>query len=264
MKHFSAILISLLFCCFIHIHSEVTTLSKSLWQKDARSLSLGGGMNAIDQSDSEGLSVSYFVPYQLFELSSRSIKIAQKTKWMNLDGYFVQTGDEVYMENYLSLGVSRTLSKSFIMGIKAGYFHCSSIIDEKASTWLSELSCKYKPYEKLQIYIYLFNPTGSKIKRGDDFICMNQSFHLGGSFYPVEKIEWLIEVEKVQQESINWHLGIEYAVWDVFCIRAGLSAKPLCPSWGFGGKIRRFKYALGGNAHPVLGLSSCFSLYYIW
>jgi len=264
MKSSSVILLSLIFGCFSPIHSKNSTLSESLWLKDARSISLGGGINAIDQSISQGLSVSYFVPYQLLELSSRSIKIVQKTKWMNLDGLFVQTGDEVFMENYLSLGVSRALSESFIMGVKAGYFHCSSIIDEKASTWLSELSCKYKPYDKLQIYIYLFNPTGSKIKRGDDLICMNQSFHLGGSFYPVKKIEWLIELEKIQQESINWHLGIEYTICDVFCIRAGLSANPLRPSWGIGGKIRRFKYALGGNVHPVLGLSSCFSLYYIW
>jgi len=264
MKHWSVILFSVIIGCFTPIHCEDSTLSESLWLKDARSISLGGGMNAIDQSVSQGLSVSYFVPYQLFELSGRSIKIAQKTKWMNLNGVFVQTGDEVFMENYISIGASRSLSGSFIMSVNAGYYHYNAISNENASTWLSELSCQYKPCDKLQIYLYLFNPTGSRIKRGDDLIRMNQSFHLGGSFYPVKKVEWLAELEKIQSEKIIWHLGIEYAVWDVFCIRTGLSANPVRPSWGIGGTLHRFKYALGGNIHPVLGLSSCFSLYYIW
>lgn len=264
MKHWAVTLILLLFRGFTSVQGEDSTLSESLWLKDARSISLGGGMNAIDKSASQGLSVSYFVPYQLFELSSRSIKIAQKTRWMDLDGIIVQTGDEVFMENYISIGASRSLSGSFIMSVNAGYYHCKAVSVENASTWLSELSCQYKPCDKLQIYLYLFNPTGSKIKRGDDLIRMNQSFHLGGSFSPVKKIEWLTELEKVQSKRIIWHLGIEYAVWDVFCIRTGLSANPVRPSWGIGGTLHRFKYALGGNIHPVLGLSSCFSLYYIW
>lgn len=264
MKHLTFTILSLILGIYTPIHCEDATCSESLWLKDARSISLGGGMNAIDHSVSQGLSVSYYVPYQLLELSSRSIKVAQRTKWMDLDGIFVQTGDEVMMENYISIGASRSLSGSFIMSANVGYYYCKTIIHENASSWLSELSCQYKPCDKLQIYLYLFNPTGSKIKRGDDLIRMSQSFHLGGSFYPVKKIEWLAELEKVQSEKIIWHLGIEYAIWDVFCLRTGLSANPLQPSWGIGGKVRRFKYALGGNIHPVLGLSSCFSLYYIW
>ncbi len=234
------------------------------WQKDGRSIGLGGGMNAIDQKSLNGISINYLLPYHLSELSTRSIKICQQTKWLKMEGLWSQAGDAIFMENYFALGASRYLSGSFMLGIKAGFYRYAMITGDKGSTLISELNCKYKPYEKMQITVYLFNPMGAKIKRGNDQITMYQSFHLGVSYYPTNKIEGLLEMEKTQQEAIIWHLGLEYAIMEKFFIRTGLSTPPLRPSWGIGGNIHRFKYAIGGNIHPVLGFSSCFSFYYSW
>jgi hypothetical protein len=240
------------------------TLNGSFWQKDGRSIGLGGGINASEQGAIEGISISYSLPYLLKPLSTRSVKVAHQTKWMNLDGLWSQTGDAVFMENYLALGVSRNLSEHFTLKVKAGYYHYALIKGGKGSTFLSEIGCKYKLYDKMQINLYLFNPTGAKIKRAEKNVTLCQSFHLGEIFYPVKNMEGLFEIEKNQLEKTIYHLGLEYSLCETFILRTGLSGMPLKPSWGIGGKFNRFKYALGANSHPVLGFSTCFSLYYNW
>ncbi|MDD4922402.1 MAG: hypothetical protein PHS30_07995 [Bacteroidales bacterium] len=261
MKYVFAIIFSLITS---RIYGGNIALNGSFWQKDGRSIALGGGINAIDQSASREIAISYFLPYHLSEISTRSIKLAYHTKWMNMNGLWSQTGDAVYLEDYLALGASRSLSGSFILGAKAGYYHYAFISEEKGSAWLSEIHCSYKPYEKMQINIYLFNPTGSKIKQAGKENFLSQSFHFGGSFYPAKNTEWVVELEKEQQEELIWHVGFEYGIGDIFFIRTGFSVQPLKPSLGIGGQIHHFKYAFGGNIHPVLGFSSCFSLYYNW
>jgi len=227
-------------------------------------MALGGGMIGIEQSDSTEISLNCQLPYNLRELSIKSIKLSNPTRWMKLDVFWAQTGDAVFLENYLSLGASRYLSESFMLGIKAGYYHYSLINKEKGSTLLSEIKCSYKLHEHFEIDIYIFNPTGSKISKGENNILLYQSFHIGGLFSTTEKAEWLFEIEKVQQEKLIWHLGFEYVVWNTFILRTGLSANPLKPSWGIGGQIHRLKYSLSENVHPVLGFSSCFTIGYNW
>ncbi|MCK9311448.1 MAG: hypothetical protein M0P26_04125 [Bacteroidales bacterium] len=264
MKRIIILFLFVLYCTSNNSYCRNEIFTGASCQKDGRSMALGGGMMGIEQSDSSAIFLNCQLPYNLRELSIKSIKLTNPTKWMKLDVFWAQTGDAVFLENYLSLGASRYLSGSFMLGIKAGYYHYSLISDEKGGTLLSEINCSYKLYENFKIDIYIFNPTGSKINKGENDIPLYQSFHIGGLFSNTEKAEWLFEIEKVQQEKLIWHLGFEYAVWDTFILRTGLSANPLKPSWGIGGKFHRLKYSLGGNVHPVLGLSSCFTISYNW
>jgi len=231
---------------------------------DGRSLALGGGMNALEMETTEGLFLAYILPYHLKELSSRSLKASLETRWMDLEGGWTQTGDELFMENYLSLSASRYLSGSFRLKVKIGYYHYSLITGEKGSTLLSELRCTYKLSEKMQINLYVFNPTGSRINQTENPISISQSLNVGFHFTPVKKLEGFVEVEKILMQKTILHLGLEYALCEELVLRTGLSAQPFIPSWGFGGKISRFKYAVGANNHPTLGISSCFSLFYNW
>jgi len=247
-----------------NIYSIDYTLNGTFRQNDGKSIGLGGGVNATEQEAIEGISISYSLPYLMKELSTRSIKIACRTKWMNLDGLWSQTGDAIFIENYLALGTSRNLSKSFMLGVKAGYYHYTLIKGNKGSTLLSEIYCKYKLYNKMQINLYLINPTGARIKRAEKNVTLYQSFHIGEIYYPTKNIEGFFEIEKIQLEKTIYHIGLEYSLCETFILRTGLSGLPLIPSYGIGGRFNRFKYALGANRHPVLGYSTCFSLYYNW
>jgi len=231
---------------------------------DGRSLALGGGMNALEMETTKGLFIAYILPYQLKALSSRSLKAALETRWMVLESGWTQTGDECFMENYLSLSAARYLSGSFRLKVKIGYYHYALITSEKGSTLLSELGCSYKLSEKIHINLYVFNPTGSRINQTKNSISISQSLNVGFNYRPVKKLEGFMEVEKILMQKPILHLGLEYILCDELILRTGLSAKPFIPSWGFGGKINRFKYAVGANNHPTLGFSSCFSLFYNW
>ena len=264
MIRIKTLLIYLIIFCLITILNEVYALNGTTWYKDGRSIALGGGMNAIEQTESSGIAINYSLPYNLKELSTRSMKFTYKPKWLGMEGFWSQTGNVVFMENYFAFGASRHLTESFILGVKGGYYHYSSINGTKGSIWLAEILCSYRLSEKIQVSIYLFNPTGATINQSENSIPMDQSFHFGMSYYPVKKTELLVEIEKHQKTPLIGHLGIETSIWESFILRAGLSSKPFCPSWGIGGKIHRFTYALGGTIHPVLGFSSCFSIQYIW
>lgn len=263
MQRLYILLLCQIFCNHLYLIGE-TSLNGANFYKDGRSIALGGGFNAIEKPVVSGVSISYLIPYNLNELSTRSITGTFITKWMGLDGQWAQTGSEIFMEDYLAFGASRQLSKTFKLGIKGDYYHYATINNTKGSTLLSEIYCYYNPFDKMEVCIYLYNPTGSKVQKSGELIPLNQSFHFGGTFFPVKNTELLFEFEKPQKQDLIFHLGFESSVWETFIIRAGLSTQPLMPSWGIGGKIRHFKYAIGGNMHPVLGLSSCFSLQYNW
>jgi hypothetical protein len=264
MKRLTGLLIGLLFLIQSNIHGNGRSVLGSTWQPDGRSISLGGGRNAAEPDTGNGISLSYLIPYQLIDLSSRSLKTNLRTQWMELEGSWTQTGDAVFRENYLALGAARALSGSLTLGVKTGYYRYDLINGEMGSVLLSEIQCRYRPARKMEISAYLFNPTGASLKRFEERVPLQQTFHLGISYLAARDLEILTELEKIQPGICLWHLGLEYALGRSFFLRTGLSTPTLQPSWGIGGSIHRFRYALGGNLHPLLGLSSCFSLNYSW
>lgn len=264
MKHLYFFLILQFICRPFFLLGETSILNGATCNKDGRSLALGGGVNANEKYEVSGLSISYLIPYNLIELSTRSIAGTLKTEWVRLNGRWSQTGNGIFMENYIHIGASKYLSKDFNIGVECGYYDYAAINGTDGSTLLSEISCSYKPFEDMNVCIYLFNPTGSKVRKLDDAIPLNQSFHFGGSYFPIRNTELLFEFEKRLKQRPILHVGCESVIWNAFEIRAGLSAKPLMPSCGIGGKIQRLKYSIGWNMHPTLGSSSCFSLQYNW
>jgi len=231
---------------------------------DGRSVALGGGMNALEPETTNGLFIAYNLPYQLKELSSRSLRAAFETNWMDLEGGWTQTGDEVYMENYVSMSAARDLSGTFRLKAKIGFYNYALITGEKGSTLLSEIGCIITLYEKMQINVYAFNPSGSRISLSENTLPLTQSIHVGINFKPVNKLEGLLEIEKVLKQIPILHMGLEYKLCEELVLRTGLSCRPIMSSWGVGGNIRRLHYSLGANNHPSLGYSSCFSIYYNW
>jgi len=242
------------------IYSQKYSLNEACLLKDARSIALGGGIHANEQTELKTISINYFIPYQLKGLSTRSIRILHPTKWFSLDGSWAQTGDAIFQENYIALGFLKNVSQTFSIGVKAGYYYYQSTKGNHGSTLLSEINCNYQVYEKLQVGAYIFNPTGAKIEN----VRLSQSLHIGSSYSLTEKTDIVSEIEKQGQEEIIWHAGLEYAICETFFVRTGFSALPLKPSWGIGGILKRFTYALGGNIHPALGFSTCFSIHYRW
>lgn len=262
-------IVRLLLIILILVYSEAAfnralALNNSSLYQDGRSTALGGGRNAIEEWDSGGFIISYLLPYNLKDLSTRSVQLKFKTHHTKVESSWAQIGDLTMQENYISLGASRSLSKSISFGVKGGYYFFTTINQEKGSTLMSELNFIYSMSEELLASIYLFNPTGAKIKLSGGRYAMFQSFHFGLQYNPTKKATLLTEIEKQQNSELKGHFGIETAIIESLKLRVGFSVKPLMPSWGIGGTLKHFSYSLGGNSHPILGLSSCFTLKYNW
>lgn len=264
MKHSKGLITLILTAQTLLVNAENTMMGSTSAQMDGRSIAMGGSIKSVDTQDSQEISMTYFLPFQLVELSTRSLKVSKQASWANLEGKWSQTGDAVFRENRLSLGLAKNLSKTLILQLRSSYYHYLLITGEKGSAILAEMGCEYQLSETMDVGLYVFNPTGSRIYQAENEYPISQSFHLGLSFTPTRKMEATLEFEKMLEQTSTFHLGLEYAIIDLLCLRVGLSGKPLQPSWGIGGRMNRIKFALGASSNATLGYSSCFSIHYLW
>jgi len=110
----------------------------------------------------------------------------------------------------------------------------------------------------------MVNPVFARIRNGDALIPLSGSGHAGVKYSPAKNTVLNGEIEIGLDNIYQMRFGIACKLCEMVEIRTGISNNPLCPSWGIGGSFSRFKYALGGNLHPILGTSSCISLNYFF
>jgi len=179
-----------------------------------------------------------------------------------LDWY--QSGNADWMENNVGLHVGKNLNEQLYLGISASLLMVENAEEGLTSTSFAELDGHYRISEKIIVGIRMINPVGARIKYADVFIPLSSSAHLGAQLSPTSKSRIFIELQGQLHQPLRGRTGLEYALYDSFILRTGLSTNPLMPSWGIGGTINRFKYSWGGNLHPILGFSNGFTLTYRW
>jgi len=255
----------LIFICFIqHLNANEYALNESALHTDARGLSLGGLICDYEPVENNELTLTYLIPFQLKDLSVRKVAYAKKAfalEWQ-LDWY--QSGNADWMENNVGLHVGKNLNEQLYLGISASLLMVENAEEGLTSTSFAELDGHYRISEKIIVGIRMINPVGARIKYADVFIPLSSSAHLGAQLSPTSKSRIFIELQGQLHQPLRGRTGLEYALYDSFILRTGLSTNPLMPSWGIGGTINRFKYSWGGNLHPILGFSNGFTLTYRW
>ena len=254
----------LLFVCFIqHMHANEYALNESALHTDARDLSLGGLICDYQSVENNELALTCLIPFQLKDLSVRKVAYAKKAfalEWQ-LDWY--QSGNVDWMENNVGLHVGKNLNEQLYLGVSASLLKVENA-EESVTTCFAELDGHYRLSEKIMVGIRMINPVGARIYYAGVTIPLSSSAHLGAQLSPTSKSRIFIELHGQLHQPLRGRTGLEYALYDSFILRTGLSTNPLMPSWGIGGTINRFKYSWGGNLHPILGFSNGFTLTYCW
>jgi hypothetical protein len=232
------------------------------WHTDAYMLATGNHKIPYQLWKGSSLSLHCIIPFQLKELSIRQLQASLPAKGILFNSTLGQTGDDMYQETSVSLGAGRQLSNAVFFGVQGGYYHLSMANGNKGHTMFAEIICLYQPVHFLTVGCHLINPTGATFKTTAGSCHLSQGFQIGGSLQPANGVKLLVEIEKNTDESLIWHWGFEYRLVRQLSLLLGISGRPFMPSWGLGGNLGKFSYAVGGNLHPVLGLTSGVSLYY--
>jgi hypothetical protein len=264
MKRINRLLFFLLVEASSPILAGEFDLNEASFHTDGRNFALGGTLCTATPNKNHEISIHYLLPYQLKDLSTRSLKIGQKAFGINWEGLWFQKGNAAYEENTLCLRSSRKLSGSILLGVGGYFYRFSTLAGKKGSSWFGEVESKYQLSDKVEISLLLINPAGARMIVSDKSVPVSRSAHGGLSLFPVKSTMVVTELEIRSNQDPAVHFGLEYELCESLILRTGVSSSPFCPSWGIGGKRKKISYAYAGNLHSVLGLSSCFSLYYQW
>jgi hypothetical protein len=234
------------------------------WYTDASTIGAGGTNILYEMNPRPGLSLHYIMPFQLNELSVRKLEAEFPVKQNIFATGLGQSGDQVFQETMLTFGAARNLSNTVYLKVSGIIYNIRTHNEKNGNAIMSDILCLYQPIESLIIGSHLFNPTGSVIEgqARDYHLC--QAFYLGGAFWPTGNLKMIIETEKIIGEEASLHGGIEYTIMEALTIRLGLSGKPFITTWGLGGKFNKITCSIGGNNHPVLGITSGISVKYFW
>lgn len=234
------------------------------WSTNAESIGTGVTIIDYNKAPASGISVFYMIPYQLTELSTRKL-MADKYIGSNLFSFeLAQSGDKTLNETLITISAARLLSEKFYIKIGCSNFHIKSLYGAKGNTIFTEVQFLYQPFSSLIIGSQLFNPTGSVIKADIRDYKLDRSFRIGSNFFPIKKLSFIIEYEKTLGEKPIWHLGSEYDIMNALKIRFGLSGEPLIITWGLSLKHKTFMFSTGAIQHPILGITTAFSVKHYW
>ncbi len=244
--------------------AEEYVLNASALHVDARDFSMGGLVGTFEPFSDNELEITYLMPYLLKELSVRKLEFNKKVFDLEWTLGWCQSGNTDWMENTLSIHSGKRLSQYLYLGVEVNLLILDNAVDGPTSVCFAELDCHYSLNEKTTIGMTLINPGGARIKSINDWIPLSSSTYLGIRHSPAKKCLLYGEFEVRLNNPIRERMGIEYLLNDFLILRTGFSTGPLMPSWGIGGRLKRFHYSWGGNMHPILGISNGFTLNYYW
>jgi len=255
----------LAFFSFIQgLYADEYVLNESALHVDAREFAMGGFVCTFGSFSDNKLELTYLMPFQLKELSVRKLEFNKKILGLDWTLGWYQSGNADWMENNLSLHMGRNLSEYLYLGVEVNALVLDNAVDGPISVCFAELDCHYLLTEKVSIGLTLMNPSGVRIKSGNDRIPLSSTAFLGVRYSPARKCQLYSEIEARLYNPIRGRMGLEYVLNDFLLLRTGFSTMPLMPSWGIGGKLNRLSYSWGGNLHPILGISNGFTLNYCW
>jgi len=235
-----------------------------LGHANADLLATGWRMISYEMTLKNTLSVHYILPFEMKELAIKSIQGSFYKGTIGWNAGINQTGDEILQETAAYLGCGKKLTDAVYLKITGGYYSTEAINGLTGRTLYAELLCLYSPMPQLSIGSLLINPTASKIKSDAGVINLNQSYHVGLSYHPLQKINLLLEIGKTLGTDISGHIGLTYEMLHTLSIRLGLIGSPILPTWGIGGRTGPIDYAVGWSLHPTLGMTSGISLTYLF
>ena len=234
----------------------------------AKPISLGGAFTSLANNSNAvyynpaGISqipfreVSVFyspAPFGLKELANGSVNYVEPTKF-GVFGLSAKTyGFELYKEITVTATYSNNYKKKIFYGANINYYNLKIQNYGSASTFGVDIGGLAYLTDFLRWGFAAFNLNRPKIGTQDDKL--PQVYRTGISIQPRKELNFVLDVEKDTRYTASVKAGIEYSLYDMIDLRAGIGTEPTKFSGGVGLYYSIFEIDYGFYNHQDLGLT---------
>ena len=158
-----------------------------------------------------------------------------------------------YDETKAGLSFARQFGPRFSVGMSASY-HQLYIPSYLHTFSLSvDMGMQYR-FEQGPIVGFQYTNLGNA-GYGADVYGSIPSFVRVGVSYPLKGVTIAGDVAYRMERALGGHLGVEYSVGEILCLRGGVSINPMQQHAGFGVRWLHFEFDAAATFHPRLGTS---------
>lgn len=234
----------------------------------AKPISLGGAFTSLANNSNAvyynpaGISqipfreVSVFyspAPFGLKELANGSVNYVEPTK-LGVFGLSAKTyGFDLYKEITVTATYSNNYKKKIFYGANINYYNLKIQNYGSASTFGVDIGGLAYLTDFLRWGFAAFNLNRPKIGTQDDKL--PQVYRTGVSIQPRKELNFVLDVEKDTRYTTSVKAGIEYSLYDMIDLRAGIGTEPTKFSGGVGLYYSIFEIDYGFYNHQDLGLT---------
>lgn len=234
----------------------------------AKPISLGGAFTSLANNSNAvyynpaGISqipfreVSVFyspAPFGLKELANGSVNYVEPTKF-GAFGLSAKTyGFELYKEITVTATYSNNYKKKIFYGANINYYNLKIQNYGSASAFGIDIGGLAYLTDFLRWGFAAFNLNRPKIGTQDDKL--PQVYRTGVSIQPRKELNFVLDVEKDTRYTASVKAGVEYSLYDMIDLRAGIGTEPTKFSGGVGLYYSIFEIDYGFYNHQDLGLT---------
>lgn len=247
---------------------RITFSQFELLDVGAKPIALGGAFTSLANNSNAiyynpaGISqlpfreVSIFyspAPFGLKELANGSVNYVEPTKF-GAFGLSAKTyGFELYKEVTITATYSNNYKKKIFYGANINYYNLKIQNYGSASTFGIDIGGLAYLTDFLRWGFAAFNLNRPKIGTQDDKL--PQVYRTGISIQPRNGVNFILDIEKDTRYTTSVKAGIEYSLYDMVDLRAGIGTEPTRFSGGIGLYYSIFELDYGFYNHQDLGLT---------
>ncbi len=199
--------------------------------------------------------------FLLAELSSYTAAFAVPTSSGNVGFKADYFGSAAYNEAAVSLAYARKLGQKLDVGVQFNYNHFKVSSYGSASAINFDAGMIVHLTERLHTGIHTYNPTGVKMgKQNEEKLPAIYSAGIG--YDASERFFVGAEIEKVEDQPVNVHAGMQYIFDEKLLARIGVSTATSSYYLGVGFRLSDFRIDATASVHPSLGVTPGLLLIY--
>ncbi len=209
--------------------------------------------------------MEYFNRYMLKELGTFSGSFYYPNPLLSAGIDLSVFGFDDYRETMVRLSAAKSLNDRWALGVAFHYsFLQSTLLEQTQSRLSTDIGITFLPIDNLLIGMFVINLPSFSFGN-DDIDVEDFDYYLAQISFQWEIINGLLITGSAGADSertLIGNIGLEYAAFDSFFIRAGVQTSPLLPSIGLGYTLSGFTLDAAVVYHPVLGMSTGLGLSY--
>lgn len=174
-------------------------------------------------------------------------------------------GNSDYNEERLSLAYAIPMGHAVSFGVAFHYLHSgtSDPYYDPLNRLTFSTALRYSPSKTLVVGFKAFNPVAIE-SDGNGSPRIPAVFNFGVSYWLLDDLLAVGEVEKNLYQRATLRFGLEYSVQEMYFFRVGINTQPAIYTFGIGAKFKDFGVDLAAQFHSALGLTPQLSLQYMF